>query len=235
MRFHLIALAVLLAGLTSCSSNQGPGELDKTYNTSTGDNREKVGLRDDKVVVQKRVYLEEQLWSLKSEVDDLQHTIYGKSRTDQGGLYAALKDCRQRVSDPRVGGVGKPDPMEKWQDITSEDEQFFFKADKNNNLVGVSEEALDDRIQRYKKHQRMLTQMYDTFKDKVDTCEETYRTSLVQHGLNPDDTKAKGEWVEGPRGYKVWKMKKAATKDPEELMKRKTQAVQDTDAETESD
>jgi TolA-binding protein len=233
--FHFATLA-LFAGisLVGCSSTpEGPGELEKTYNTSTGDNREQVGMRDDKVVVQKRIYLEEQLFSLKSEVDDLQSTIFGKSRQDPGGLYLGLKDCRNRLSDPRLGGNGKPQPMEKWVNITAQDEQFFFKADKNNHLVGVSEEALDNRIQRFQKHQRMLTEQYDSFKDKLDTCEETYRTALVQHGLNPDDTKAKGEWVEGPHGYKVWQMKKAATKDPEELMRRKTEGIKPVPAETE--
>lgn len=224
--FQFAVLAVIAAvSFIGCSSTKGPGDLEKTYNTGTGDNREQVGVRDDKVVVQKRVYLEEQLWNLKSEVDDLQRTIYGKSRTDEGGLYAALKDCRKRTADPRVGGVGKPEPMEKWMNVTSQDEQFFFKADKQNNLIGVSEEALDDRIARYQKHQRLLTDQYESYKDKVETCEENYKVALVQHGLNPDDTKAKGEWVEGPHGYKVWQMKKAATKDPEELMRRKTEAV----------
>jgi TolA-binding protein len=224
--YFAVLTAISAITLIGCSSTpQGPGELEKTYNTSTGDNREQVGVRDDKVVVQKRVYLEEQLWTLKSEVDDLQRTVYGKSRTDQGGLYAALKDCRVRLADPRLGATGKSEPMEKWQNVTAQDEQFFFKADKKNNLVGVSEEALDDRLQRYQKHQRLLTDQYDAFKDKLDSCEENYKTALVQHGLNPDDTKAKGEWVDGPNGYKIWQMKKAATKDPEELMRRKSDAV----------
>lgn len=222
MKLNAVLFTVFAVLVAACSSTpKAPGEMEKTYNTSTGDNRERVGSRDDKVVVQKKVYLEEQLWTLKSEVDDLQRTIYGNSRKDPRGIFLALKECRSRLSDPRIGGNGKSEAQEKWQNITEKDEQFFFKADKNNHLVGVSEEALDERIETYKKHKRVLTDSYDTFKEKLDTCEEDYRTALIQHGMNPEDIKAKGEWTDGPNGYKVWKMKKSATADPEELMKRK--------------
>jgi hypothetical protein len=46
---------------------------------------------------------------------------------------------------------------------------------------------------------------------------------MVKHGMNPSDMKAQGEWVEGPNGYKVWKLKRPATNDPEEMMKRKAE------------
>lgn len=215
----------LVVGAGCSSKPEGPGDLDQKLNTQTNDSREQVGIRDEKVVIQKKVYLEEQLWALKSQVDELQRTLYGKSAQDPGGIWLGLKDCRKRIADPRIGGTGKPEPMEKWQNVTAQDEQFFYRADKNNNIVGVSEEALDERIQRYQKHQRLLSSEYDNLKDKLESCEENYQSALVQHGLNPDDTKAKGEWVDGPQGYKIWKMKVGATKDPEELMRRKEQKV----------
>ena len=65
-----------------------------------------------------------------------------------------------------------------------------------------------------------MQRRYSDFKTKVENCEIKYRTALVNHGLNPDDTQASGEWVE-EGGTKVWKMRKPSTKDPEELMRRK--------------
>jgi hypothetical protein len=221
--FFLSSLPVFF--FTACSSGpRAPEKLDHVTNSATGDNREQLGLRDDKVMIQKKIYLEEQLLKLKSDVDDLQLSIYGASKQNPGGLWDGLKDCRKRMADPRVGGTGKPEPMEKWSSITEKEEDFFFQLDKKtNNFVGVSEEALDERLARYKKFKRVLEDQYETYKDKLDLCENNYSSALVQHGLNPNDTKAQGEWVDGPKGYKVWKMKRGATKDPEELMRRKVQ------------
>ncbi len=222
MKLWTLSLTVGFVILTGCSSSGGPKEMDHTLNTQTDNNKEQVGLRDDKVVIQKKIYLEEQLWGLKSEVDDLQRTIYGASKKDPGGIWVGLRECRKRVADPRLGGMGKPEAQEPWANVTQQDESFFYKVDKKtNSLIGVSEEALDERIARYQAHKRVLDSKYDEMKDKLEACEDKYHSNLVAHGLNPDDTKAQGEWVDGPKGYRVWKMKRTATKDPEELMKRK--------------
>ncbi len=219
--------------VTACGSKNDPTEnFDKTLNVSTSDKGESVGLKGDKVMVKKKVYLEEQLYKMQSEIEDLELAIYGKSKRDPGGIYEALKDCRVRVADPRVGGPGKPEAMEKWERLTLTDEEFQYKADKQSNLIGYSEEELDQRLTRYQKQKRVLDTQYENFKDKLDSCESKYQTSLVQHGLNPNDTKAKGEWIEGPNGYKIWKMRQGATKDPEELMRRKEKAVKNPDGDT---
>ncbi len=220
---HYLSILSLIL-LSACSSSGGPKEMDETLATKTDNNKEAVGLRDDKVVIQKKIYLEEQLWGLKSEADDLQRTLYGASRQDPGGIWLGLRDCRKRLADPRLGGIGKAEAQEPWTNVTQKDESFFFKVDKKtNSLVGVTEEALDERIARYQTHKRLLETKYDEMKDKLESCEEKYQAQLVAHGLNPDDTKAQGEWVDGPKGYRVWRMKKAATKDPEELMRRKAE------------
>lgn len=220
---------VCIALLAGCGSKNDPTEkFDKTLNVTTSDKTESVGMKGDKVMVKKKVYLEEQLYKMQSEIEDLELAIYGKTRREPGGIYEAVRDCRARIADPRVGGTGKPDPMEKWERLTQTDEDFQYKADNQNNMIGYSEEELDARLTRYQKQKRVLEQQYESFKDRLDSCESRYQTALVQHGLNPNDTKAKGEWIEGPNGYKIWKMRQGATKDPEELMRRKEKAVQET-------
>jgi TolA-binding protein len=218
-----IGLGLLCVALIAgCGSKNDPTEnFDKTLNVSTADKTESVGMKGDKVMVKKKIYLEEQLYKLQSEIEDLELAIYGKSKRDPGGIYEALRDCRSRLADARVGGTGKPEPMEKWERITQTDEDFQYKSDKQNNMIGYSEEELDARLTRYQKQKRVLDGQYENFKDRLDSCESRYQTALIQHGLNPNDTKAKGEWIEGPNGYKIWKMRQGATKDPEELMRRK--------------
>lgn len=212
---------MLLALLAGCSSAKVTDKLEEEYKTQTGTDGEKVGLKNDKIMIQKRVYLEEQLAVLNSEVEDLQHTIYGKSKTDPGGVWDALNRCRKRLADPRVGGDGNPPAMEKWEQVAKLESQYEHTVRDDKNVIAVTEEALNDRIARLSKAKNILNTKYDSFKDKLDTCEHKYQTALVQHGLNPNDTEASGEWVQGPNGYKVWRMKRGATKDPEELMRRK--------------
>ncbi len=218
-------LLPIYLGLAACAST-GPREMELILNNRTDDARERIGVHEDKVIIQKHVYLEEQLWELKAEVDELQRTLYGKSRQDAGGLWAKLKECRTRTADPRIGGMGRSEAMEPWANITKQDEAFFYRVDeRTHSLTGVTEEMLDERMQRYQTHKRLLMQRFDELNDKLDACEEKYALALVQHGLNPDDTRAKGEWVEGPQGYRVWQMRRTPTTDPEELMRRKEQKV----------
>lgn len=219
-KFLTVLTVVLLAG---CGSKRDVHEeLDKTLDTNLNDKGERVGLRDNEIVIQKRVSLEQNLAKLKNEVIDLENAIYGASRRNPGGLWEGLRDCRKRISDPRVGGTGKPEPMERWEKISEKDEEFDFKVDKKRNtVVGISEEAMQTRLDRLKTQKTMLEERYDQLRDKLETCDDNYRSALVDHGLNPNDTKARGEWVDGPNGYKVWKMRQNPTQDPEELMKRK--------------
>ena len=224
MRNFLFILGIAAVVVGCASGPKTADKFDEDLNTATSDGKEKMGIVDDKVVIQKRIYLDEQLAKFRRDTDDLQNDIFGESVKYPGGLWLGLKDCRQRLSDPRIGGNGIPEPMERWERVMDRDMLTEYKV-KGKEVIVVKQEDLDDRINAYKKGKRILESQYQNFKRKLNICEQKYKTSLVQHGLNPNDTKASGQWVEGPNGYKVWKMLKSATKDPEELMRRKEQAV----------
>jgi len=219
--FLILLLMVSCASKEVSVSTEEAPELDKKLNTKMGDRRDQVGVRDNTVKVQKTLYLEEEMSKLQGEIGDLENLIYGQSKSHPNGLFLQLKTCRQKSADPRVGGNGTPAPMEKWEKISEKDEDFSYHVDRDDNVVAVSEENLSTRITNLKKLKRVLSDKYDAFKEKSDACEASYRTALVNHGLNPNDTESAGEWVEGPNGFKVWKMRKGKTNDPEELMRRK--------------
>lgn len=216
----LVATCLLAACASKKVSLDEPAQMDKTLNTTTGDRSEKVGVRGDSIVVQRKIYLEEQMTKVKDQIEDLENSIYGQSVQDPGGLWLSLQDCRKRLADPRVGGNGNPEPMETWEKLSQSDPDFDFRVDKKSNVVAVTEEDLGQKISNYNKMKNVLQRRYSEYKTKSDSCENKYRTALVQHGLNPEDTQAQGEWVDGPEG-RVWKMRQPKTKDPEELMRRK--------------
>lgn len=221
MKFLAFLMGVLLVG--ACSSGPETAEdMDETLESKTGQQGEQLGIKDDELTIQKRASIEEKLFKLDSEVQDMQNAVYGPSLTDPHGLWAALQDCRNRKADPRVGGNGSPEPMEKWQNLAETEDDFALTVNKKRTkVVAVSEERLQTRIDRLRSNKRILEGSYQEFKQKLNSCETDYKTALVEHGLNPQDRKAKGEWVMGPNGYKIWEMKKPKTDDPEEMMKRK--------------
>lgn len=225
MRTYALVLTAALVLATGCSSKKvsldEPEPLDKTLNTRTSDKSEKVGVRGDNIVVQKKMYLEEEMNALQTKIRDLENDVYGESVRDPGGLFLKLQTCRRRMADPRIGGNGTSDPMEPWEKPSETETDFDYRVDKKQNVVAVSEEELGQRLANLKKTKRVMDQRYQDFQRKVENCEQKYKTALVNFGLNPDDTEAQGEWVEGPNGYRVWKMRRPKTNDPEEMMRRK--------------
>jgi hypothetical protein len=197
--------------------------MEEKLNSSTGSKNERVGVKDNTVKIQKTVYLEEDLAKSQREIEDLENAIYGQSKKYPGGIYLALKSCRTRLADPRLGGNGVSEPMEKWEKISEKDPDYNYHVDREKNVVAVTEEDLSARITNLRKLKGLLNDSYDAFQTKLDTCREKLETAMIEHGMNPNDMKAEGEWVDGPNGYKIWKMKKPTTNDPEELMKRKAQ------------
>lgn len=225
MKFLVMVLVAVLT--VSCASKKvsldEPEKFEKNLNTATTDKNEKVGVKDGTVVIQKRIYLEEELSKLQTQIGDLESSIYGRSKKDPGGVWASLQKCRRKTADPRLGGDGNPEPMEKWERISEKDEDFNYAVDDKNNVVAYSEEKLEARVVNLKKMKRILDDKYDSFKDKQDVCENKYRTALINHGIKPEDTQAQGEWVDGPSGQRTWKMRRPSTDDPEELMRRKNE------------
>lgn len=223
-RILTIACVLFIAGCASDKPNvslDAPAEFDKTLNVASGDKTENYGVKDGTVKVQKIVYLEEELGKSQNEITELENKIYGASRTNPGGIFIDLQACRKRLADARIGGNGVPEPMEKWQKISQKDPDYNYHVDKKKSIVAVTEEDLATKIDNLNKLKRVLADKYDEMTDKLETCRDKYRAALVNHGLDPKDTEAVGEWVIGENGYKVWKMKKPATNDPEELMRRK--------------
>lgn len=221
----LLVLGVFLLG--ACASKQEkvsveePEKLDRSFASGTGEKSETVGEKDGTIVIQKKVSLETDLAKARDTIEDLENSIYGASRKDPGGLWLRLKDCRKKVSDVRLGGNGVPEAMESWEKVSENDAEMKYRVDNKKYVVAVSEEQLEDRLAKLKNTKSILDRRYGEYSDKLESCEEKYHATLVKHGLDPEDTKAEGEWVDGSDGYRVWQMKRTPSSNPEELMRRK--------------
>lgn len=173
MRFT-IRFAVLagIASLVACSSNPHKAEkIDtKIEKSEAVVGNEAVGVKDGNMVIQKKVVLSEELRRIQYEVYELEDRVYGNRKYGSRGLYGSLKDCRLALTDKKLGGDGKLMWTEPLERVTDKEDEFKLGVDENDKLVGISEEYLKDRIDRFRKFKATLQMREDEYEDKLAIC-----------------------------------------------------------------
>jgi hypothetical protein len=174
--FFLIVLLSL-----GCASKHKAEYIDTNMSNDdkvTGDT--KVGVKDGEMKVQTKVAMNEQLRGLQYEVYELEDRVYGNRRYGSSGLYGVLKNCRLQLSDPKFGGDGKLRWTEPVDRVTDKDEDYKMGLDENKKLVGVSEEYLKDRIERFRGYKQILQKREDEYEDKVAICKAELKAAKTK-------------------------------------------------------
>lgn len=178
--FLLVSLLFLIA--VGCSSSRHKAENIETkienHGEVSGDT--KVGVKDGEMMVQKKVLMNEELRRLQYEVYELEDRVYGNRRYGTSGLYGVLKDCRLAATDPKNGGDGKLRWTEPMDRVTDKEDEFKMGLDEEKKLVGVSEEFLKDRIDRFKGYKQVLQKRQDEYEDKLSICKAELRTQKAK-------------------------------------------------------
>jgi len=189
---HLFAVLVSGFFVLGCSSNPHKAEkietkIEQSQNISGDEN---VGINaKGNMVVQKKVHMNEELRRLQYEVYELEDRVYGNRRYGSRGLYGTLKGCREQLSKKENGGDGKLIWTEPIDRVTEKEDEFQIGIDEQNKLVGVSEEFLRDRIQRFRGYKTVLMKRQDEYEDKLSIC----RTELASRKFDADKAKKAGE------------------------------------------
>ena len=165
--------AILVAAtLVGCASKHKAEKLEMEMENNakvTGDTE--VGVRDGKMVVQKKVMMNEELRRIQNEVFSLEDRVYGNRKYRSDGLYGALKKCRARMSSKKLGGNGKlmwTEPMDR---VSDKEDEYKVGLNDKEQLVGVSEEYLKDRIERFRGYKSVLIKREDEYKEKLEICD----------------------------------------------------------------
>ena len=170
MKLLILTSATLLM-FAGCSSKHKAKDIDTSIENSQNLNSEtKLGVKDGDMIVQKKVEMNEELRRLQYEVYELEDRVYGNRKYGSLGLYGVLRNCKTELSDPRNGGDGKlawTEPMER---ITDKEDEFKIGLDEQKKLVGVTEEFLKDRIDRFKGYKTLLMKRQDEYDEKVAIC-----------------------------------------------------------------
>lgn len=167
----------LLGILAACSHNPNKAEkLDTKIDNSDKVTDERIGVKDGNMVVQRKTLMSEELRRLQYEVYEKEDRVYGNNKYGSKGLYGVLKDCKKDISSKKYGGTGKLIWTEPIDRVTDKEEELKIGLDENKKIIGLSEEFLKDRINRFKEYKRILLKREDEYEDKVEICNAELRS-----------------------------------------------------------
>ena len=173
-----VLVLVATVTLSACASNPNKAEKIETKidnkGVITGDTS--VGVKNGDMVVQRKVLMSEELRRLQYEVYELEDHVYGNRKYGSLGLYGVLKDCRGQLAEKANGGDGKLLWTEPLDRVTDKEEDFKLGLDEKSQLVGVSEEFLKDRIERFRNYKMILQKRQDEYDDKVAICKNELKS-----------------------------------------------------------
>lgn len=170
MKNVLVAMTLLTG---ACASNPHKAvELDtKVAYEAQVTSSAVIGVKNGDMIYQKKALLSEELRSLQITVYELEAKLYGGPRYyDNNGLIGALKICRAKLSLPENGGDGKLAWTEKRDYVVPEDEFTAIGMNEKKDLIGVQEEFLKDRLQRFSQYKSILEGRTEDMQDKIDMC-----------------------------------------------------------------
>ncbi|MBO9665656.1 MAG: hypothetical protein J7501_02445 [Bdellovibrio sp.] len=170
---RLVLLAFLGLSLISCASNKNKAEkIDTEIEMPAPVGSGQIGVKDGDMVYQRKVQMNEELRTLENDVYDLEAKVFGGPRyLDNRGLYGVLRDCRIQMGDVKSGGDGKMRWTESRVYVTSEEDFSKIGIENKKSIVGVTEEGLRDRIERFKGYKATLLNRQDEYETKVKVCQ----------------------------------------------------------------
>jgi hypothetical protein len=178
----VISIASILLTTTHCASKHKAENIDtKIEKSQSVGAQEEVGVKDGNMVVQKKVLMAEELRKLQTEVYEMEDRVYGNRKYGSKGKYGVLKECRMELADKKNGGDGKLKWTEPLNRVTDSETEFKIGLDEKEQLVGVQEEFLKDRIERFKKYKVILQGREDEISEKVDICQTELKSQKADN------------------------------------------------------
>lgn len=173
---------IFLAFVTvACSSNPHRARKIDTEMEKTQDvGREQIGVKDGNLVVQRKVEMNEELRRVQNEVYELEDRVYGNRKYGSKGLYGTLRDCRLKLSSRELGGDGKLMWTEPIDRVTDKEEEWTVGIDERDKIVGVSEEFLRDRMDRFRRYRQVLMGRQDEYEEKLQICDAAVRSKQYE-------------------------------------------------------
>lgn len=169
----LLTLTALTFLAIGCSSNPHKAEKVETQieNSEAVNSQTSVGVKEGNLIVQKKVMMHEEVRKLQNEVYSLEDRVYGNRAYGSLGLYGVLRSCRADIADKKNGGDGKLIWTEPVERITANEDEYKIGLDEKDKIVGLKEEYLKDRIERFRGYRNVLEKRQDEYETKIEVCQ----------------------------------------------------------------
>ncbi|MDA9951446.1 hypothetical protein N9D31_02610 [Oligoflexaceae bacterium] len=195
-------LSVLFFG--ACTTTEGTvGEVDTELNNKGQVGLSKVGVNEDgQAIVQTETSADDELriqtWKNKQKEDDVT------------AVHDQLKQCREDMADPRLGGSGelKEIPDVDGLKSPSDVKEAIGIDSRDGSLKVVKKEIYTKRLKQERRYETSLKGMLKTLKNYRASCERKMRQARVKAGLPGERYKAQGyvsssgAWIETLKGEK---------------------------------
>ena len=176
---HFMSLIFLLS-LSSCQHDiHRARKINSKMNQSSNlSDTEKIGVKKGRLLIQKKVMISEQLRRIQNEVYTLEDKIYGNKKYGSEGLYGKLKNCKKKISSKKYGGDGKLIWIEPISRVTESEENWELGLDEQDRIVGLSEELLKSRLERFRNYRKILNQRENEYNEKIEICEAKLKSQI---------------------------------------------------------
>lgn len=175
---HNLFLIVAVFTLASCRTRPHKAEqLDtKMDQAATVSGQQQVGVKNGDMVVMDKIQMSEKLRDLQNAVYALEDRVYGTRKLGTLGLYGELKACKRKQASRQLGGSGTLVWSEPLDRVTDKEDEMKIGLDEKKDLVGVSEEFLKDRFQRFQGYKTILQKRADDYQHQIESCKAEVAT-----------------------------------------------------------
>jgi hypothetical protein len=171
--FKFMCVTSISLFVLACANPNKAQKLDTTGDKMKGvGDSTSVGLnKNGEMISRKKVEMADHLQQLQRKVYTLEEEVYGSDEFGNRGKWGVLKDCMKQVNSKDFGGDGKIHTIPDRRQVTKKETQMKIGLDESGNLVGISDEFLKDRIERFNAYQDILEKDKDFYDDKTQVCQ----------------------------------------------------------------
>ena len=172
MKLGILATGTLLFVFGCANPNKAEKIETKGENMKAVGDITSVGLnKKGEMITRKKVEMADHLQQLQRRVYTLEEEVYGNDEMGNKGKWGVLRDCLKQANSKELGGDGKIHPMPDRRQVTKKEGQMKIGLDEQGNLVGVSDEYLKDRIERFNGYEEILQKDKDFYDEKLQICQ----------------------------------------------------------------
>lgn len=144
---------------------------------------EQLGIKEDRLMVQKVSPIAERLRALQVDVYALEAQAYGGRRYyGSPGLWGALNSCRLHIASVGNGGSGKPGYIEPNDYVVPEEDFGQPGVEKGSGeLIVMNQEPLKERVARFTRYKQILSERAQSLQTSLDICQLDLEAQLKRN------------------------------------------------------